>query len=118
MNVTFRELEPFYGEKTYLSALFVVSPEGESTSGSGVTGIPELQQLEQSLVQEEGGQKEHNKDGGTHKNMLGELLMNKNNRNCHKIQFRGSKVNNKIARTRVPLKEVWLKGKQLIQGAQ
>jgi hypothetical protein len=112
MNVTFRELEPFYGEKTYLSALFVVSPEGESTSGSGVTGIPELQQLEQSLVQEEGGQKEHNK------NMLGELLMNKNNRNCHKIQFRGSKVNNKIARTRVPLKEVRLKGKQLIQGAQ
>jgi hypothetical protein len=52
MDVTFRELEPFYGEKTYLSVLFMVSPE--------------LQQLEQSLVQDEGGQKEqNNKDGGT-----------------------------------------------------
>ena len=52
MDVTFRESEPFYGEKTDLSALFqdldytTVCPEGESSSGAvGVAGSPELQPL-------------------------------------------------------------------------
>jgi hypothetical protein len=52
MDVTFRKFEPFYGEKVDLSVLFkdlnynVVSPKGESSSG---TGIREPLQLEQQV---------------------------------------------------------------------
>jgi hypothetical protein len=71
VRVTFRESEPFYGEKTDLSALFqdldytAVSLEGDS-SGGGVSGIPELQQVSlHPLVGVIPVRQDNNKAGGS-----------------------------------------------------